>query len=163
MTLRVVMAASTGLIVVTALGLAVRLAPAERRARAVSTVVMGITASLVRAVPTGRAIAEHWEWTTIFPLNAALAVLVAGTVWTALPRTAPHAPVPLRRQLGLLANARTILGLTVTFLWLGGYAVLNTYLTPYLLGVVELDGEAVSLPLLLFGIASIVAYNSADS
>ncbi|ASQ99672.1 MFS transporter [Streptomyces sp. 11-1-2] len=155
MALRVVMAASTGLIVVTALGLAVRLAPAERRARAVSTVVMGITASLVLAVPTGRTIAEHWDWTTIFPLNAALAILVAGIVWTALPRTAPHAPVPLRRQLSLLANARTILGLTVTFLWLGGYAVLNTYLAPYLLSVVELDGEAVSLTLLLFGIASI--------
>ncbi|MER6852307.1 MFS transporter [Streptomyces flaveolus] len=153
--LRIVMAASTGLIVVTALGLAVRLAPAERRARAVSTVVMGITASLVLAVPAGRTIAEHWDWSTIFPLNAALAILVAGIIWLALPHTAPQAPVPLRRQLSLLANARVVLGLTVTFLWLGGYAVLNTYLAPYLLSVVELDGEAVSLTLLLFGIASI--------
>ncbi|MGI5158559.1 MFS transporter [Microbispora sp. CA-102843] len=156
MTLRVVMAASTGLVVVTALSLAVRLAAPERRARAVSTVVMGVTASLVLGVPAGRTIAEHWDWTTIFPLNAAFAVLVAGLVRTLLPRTAPHAPVPLRRQLGLLSDAPVLLGLTVTFLWLGGYAVLNTYLTPYLLGVSGLDGDAMGLVLLLFGIASIV-------
>ncbi|MYS82088.1 MFS transporter [Embleya scabrispora] len=156
MALRVVMAASTGLVVVAALSLAVRLAPPERRARAVATVVMGVTASLVLGVPAGRTIAEHWDWTTTFPLNAALAVFVAGLVRATLPRTVPHAPVPLRRQLGLLADSRIILGLTVTFLWLGGYAVLNTYFTPYLVRVVGLDGGAVSLVLLLFGLTSIV-------
>ncbi|GDY49498.1 putative MFS-type transporter YbcL [Streptomyces violaceusniger] len=154
--LRVVMAASTGLIVVTALSVVVRLVAPKRRARAVATVMMGVTASLVLGVPAGRVVAQHWDWKTTFPLNAALAVFVAGIVWMALPRTAPHAPVPLRRQLALLASARTILGLTVTFLWLGGYAALNTYFTPYLVSVVGLDGDAVSLVLLLFGLASIV-------
>ncbi|MBM9838678.1 MFS transporter [Rhodococcus hoagii] len=154
---RIVMAASTGLIVVTALGLAVQLAPVERRARAMATVMMGVTASLVLAVPAGRAISEQWSWTTIFAIDAALAVLVAVIVWLILPDAGAGAViVPFRRQLALLANTRTMLGLAVTFLWLGGYAVLNTYLTPYLLDVVELSGPAVSLALLLFGVASLV-------
>lgn len=154
---RIVMAASTGLIVVTALGLAVQLAPAERHARAMATVMMGVTASLVLAVPAGRTIAEHWGWTTIFFVDAALAILVAVIVWVTLPGAEVGAViVPFRRQLALLANTRTVLGLAVTFLWLGGYAVLNTYLAPYLLEVVELSGGAVSLALLVFGVASIV-------
>lgn len=154
---RVVMAASAGLIVVTALGLAIQLAPPERRARAMATVMMGVTASLVLAVPTGRAIAERWDWTTIFLIDAALAVLVAVIVWRILPSAGAGADiVPFRRQLAILANIRTILGLAVTFLWLGGYAVLNTYLAPYLLDVVELSGGAVSLVLLVFGVASLV-------
>src|SRR5690606_32953130 len=61
-----------------------------------------------------------------------------------------------RRQLGMLSHASVLLGLTVTFLWLGGYAVLNTYLTPYLLDVSGVDGDVMGALLLLFGIASIV-------
>ncbi len=89
MALRVVMAAATGLTVVTALSVVVRLVAPERRARAVATVIMGVTASLVLGVPTGRAIAQHWDWTTTFPLNAALAVLAAGTVWMFFPLLLP--------------------------------------------------------------------------
>ena len=54
---RVIMAMGAGMVVVTALGIAAKIAPPGKQASSIATVVMGFTASLIIGVPLGRVVA----------------------------------------------------------------------------------------------------------
>lgn len=49
-----------------------------------------------------------------------------------------------------------MLGLAITFFWLGGYSIAYTYLSPYLLNISGVSSKLLSGVLLIFGIASLV-------
>ncbi|WP_010234779.1 MFS transporter, partial [Clostridium arbusti] len=63
---RVVLGVATGLFVVTAYGIAAKLAPAGREVGAMSNITMGYSASLVFGVPIGRIVATAYGWKSIF-------------------------------------------------------------------------------------------------
>ncbi len=63
--IRVVQALSGGTAVVTALSTAAAIAGPQRQGRAIATVIMGFTASLIVAVPIGREIALRFGWHAI--------------------------------------------------------------------------------------------------
>lgn len=63
---RVVMALGAGMVVVTALTIAAKIAPAGKQGSAIATVVMGFTASLIIGVPLGRMTAEALGWKSVF-------------------------------------------------------------------------------------------------
>nr|WP_307935078.1 MFS transporter [Salinispora arenicola] len=153
---RVFMALAAGVAVVTALTLAMKIAPAERAGRAIATVVTGFTASLILGVPAGRLVAEWFSWQTVFLGIAVATLLAAGTLRYALPPVGGDRPVPVSRQLALLKNPAIVRGLSITFFWLGGYSVAYTYLSPYLIEVSGVPTTLISGALLAFGIASLV-------
>ena len=63
---RIVMAIGAGVVVVTALNIAAKIAPAGKQASAIATVVMGFTASLIVGVPLGRITADTLGWKSVF-------------------------------------------------------------------------------------------------
>lgn len=156
MVARVFMALAAGVAVVTALTLAMKIAPAERAGRAIATVVTGFTASLILGVPAGRLVAEWFSWQTVFLGIAVATLLAAGTLRYALPPVGGDRPVPVSRQLALLKNPAIVRGLSITFFWLGGYSVAYTYLSPYLIEVSGVPATLISGALTAFGIASLV-------
>jgi len=58
---RIIMALSTGVAVVTVLSIAAKIAPANKKASSIATVVMGFTASLIIGVPIGRFITSTMD------------------------------------------------------------------------------------------------------
>jgi DHA1 family putative efflux transporter-like MFS transporter len=153
--LRIIQALSGGTAVVTALSTAATLAGTQRQGRAIATVIMGFTASLIVAVPLGREIALRLGWHAVFPLVGLLGLATALSQRFVLPVLSPAASIPLREQLAFLRRPAIIGGLMVTVLWMAGYVMTYSYLTPYLIDVLRLPGEWISPVLLMFGLASL--------
>ncbi|MCY8552031.1 MFS transporter [Bacillus haynesii] len=153
---RVIMALGAGMVVVTALTIAAKIAPEGKQGSAIATVVMGFTASLIIGVPLGRMTAEALGWKSVFGGIALLGFIAMIVIFLTLPHTEGDKPVPLPQQLSLLKKRKVAMGLSVTFFWLGGYSVAYTYLSPYLLTVSGISGNLLSGVLLIFGIASLV-------
>jgi len=157
---RVLMALGAGTVVVTALNIAAKIAPEGKQASSIANVVMGFTLSLIVGVPLGRMAASAFGWRSVFGLLAVAGILAIIVLYVALPHVKGDAPVPLSKQLGLIRNRRVILGLAITFFWLGGYSLVFTYISPYLLTVAGLQENLLSGVLLAFGIASLIGSKS---
>ncbi|WP_435920924.1 MFS transporter [Paenibacillus sp. DYY-L-2] len=153
---RIIMALGAGMVVVTALNIAAKIAPEGRQAGSIATVVMGFTASLIIGVPIGRWVSNAIGWKAVFGGIALLGLAAMVILWLTLPQTEGDKPVPLKRQLALLKNPKVALGLGITFFWLGGYSIAYTYLSPYLLQVSGIGEHMLSPALLAFGIASLI-------
>lgn len=153
---RVVMAIGAGMVVVTALDVAAKIAAAGKQASAIATVVMGFTASLIIGVPLGRIVAAYFGWKSVFGILALAGLVAMIVLYAVIPRVQGDQPVPLSKQLAFLKNGNVALGLAITFFWLGGYSIAYTYISPYLLHVADLKEGMLSGVLLAFGIASLV-------
>ncbi|MGN7472225.1 MFS transporter [Brevibacillus sp. SAFN-007a] len=152
---RIMMAMGAGVVVVTALTVAAKLAPEGKQGSALATVVMGFTASLIIGVPLGRMTTEAFGWKSVFGGIALLGLLAMLVLAFALPATEGEKPVPLSKQISLFRNRKIAMGLSITFFWLGGYSIAYTYLSPYLLTVSGISDKWLSGVLLLFGVASL--------
>lgn len=153
---RVIMALGAGIVVVTSLAIASKIAPEGKQGSAIATVVMGFTASLIIGVPIGRMTAEAFGWKSVFGGIALLGLLAMLVLYFILPHTEGDKPVPLSKQLSLFRNRKVVIGLSITFFWLGGYSIAYTYLSPYLLTISGISDKLLSGVLLIFGIASLV-------
>jgi DHA1 family putative efflux transporter-like MFS transporter len=153
---RIIMALGAGMVVVTALNIAAKIASEGKQASAIATVVMGFTASLIIGVPLGRMTAEAFGWKSVFGGIALLGLIAMVVMFFTLPHTEGDKPVPLAQQLSLLRKRKVLLGLAITFFWLGGYSIAYTYISPYLLTISGISDKLLSGVLLIFGIASLV-------
>lgn len=153
---RVIMALGAGMVVVTALNIAAKIAPPGKQASSIATVVMGFTASLIIGVPLGRILADAFGWKSVFGWIALVGLIAIVVIFFAIPNMKGDKPVPLLQQLALLKKPKVALGLSITFFWLGGYSIAYTYLSPYLLTVSGISDNLISGALLIFGIASLV-------
>lgn len=152
---RVIMALGAGMVVVTALTIAAKIAPEGKQGSAIATVVMGFTASLIIGVPLGRIISSELGWKAVFGGIALLGILGMIIIRASIPLIKGDKSVPLVKQLALLKKRRVTIGLAITFFWLGGYSIAYTYLSPYLLNVSGIEEKLLSGVLLIFGIASL--------
>ncbi|MGF9696374.1 MFS transporter [Paenibacillus sp. MABNR03] len=153
---RVLMALGAGVVVVTALTVASKVAAEGKQASAIATVITGFTASLIIGVPLGRVVAASWDWKLVFAGIAVLGVIAMIVIALSIPSSEGEAPVPLKKQLSLLKQPRIGLALLVTFFWLGGYSIAYTYISPYLVSVAGMSEGMLSSALLAFGIASLI-------
>ncbi len=153
---RIVLALSTGVFVVTSLTVASKLAPAGKQGSAIATLVMGFSTALIIGVPLGRLAASAYDWPYIFGAIGLLALLAMLLIVAVIPQSDGEAPVPLSNQLSLLKQPKIAIALSVTFLWIGGYSIVYTYISPFLLNVTKLSEQGVSMALFAFGIASLI-------
>ncbi|MBW7477171.1 MFS transporter [Paenibacillus oenotherae] len=153
---RVVLALSTGVFVVTALTVASKLAPPDKQGSAIATLVMGFSTALIIGVPIGRVISAAYNWKVIFGGIGVLGLLAMLAIWFTIPQTDGEEPVPVRKQLALLKEPKILIALSVTFFWIAGYAIVYTYISPFLLTVTGMSEKAVSAGLFAFGIASLI-------
>jgi DHA1 family putative efflux transporter-like MFS transporter len=153
---RIVMAIGAGVVVVTSLTVAAKIAPAQKQGSAIATVIMGFTASLIIGVPLGRMIASTYDWRLVFGFIGIFGLLAILVLFFTIPEIENERPVPLRKQLALLKEPKTTMALSVTFFWLGGYSIAYTYISPFLLTITGMNEGALNGALLAFGIASLV-------
>jgi len=153
---RILMAAAGGLVVVTSIASVDRVVPASLTGRGIATVQMGFTAALILGVPLGRILAEAAGWRSVLLVIAVLSAISLVLVRAILPSMPGEPSATVADQLRLLGRRSVLVGLAITLLWLGGYSLAYTYLTPYLLEPVGATGDTVTLVLFLFGLASLI-------
>ncbi|MFI8712574.1 MFS transporter [Brevibacillus brevis] len=155
-TARIITALGAGVVTVNALSIAAKIAPPGKQASAIANVTMGITASLIIGVPLGRMIASAFGWKAVFLAIAIVASLAMLVIAAVIPRMQGDKPIPLIKQFALLKKPQVLVALAITFFWLGGYSLVYTYLSPFLLEVTHLHESLISAALFVFGVASLI-------
>ena len=156
MAARIISALSAGVIQVTLLTLAAVLAAPGKQGGAIATVVTGQSTALVVGVPIGRVVASHYDWNVIFIGLGVVGLLLSALTLFTIPKTVAEEPVPLREQFKFLMKPRISAYLLITFLWLGSYSVVFTYISPYFLNTFGMSNQGVTTALFIFGIASAI-------
>lgn len=153
---RIILGLGTGVFGVTAYAIIAKLAPPERRARAMSNLALGSSVSLVLGVPFGRVVASAFGWEVIFWGIGLFILLAIFAVARTIPATEVEAPVPLFMQLAFLKKPRITIALGVTFFMFISYSVVNTYIAPFLTSTQPVLKEEISVILSALGIASLI-------
>lgn len=153
---RVILGVGTGVFVVTAYGIAAKLAPPGRQGSAMSNVAMGFSSSLVFGVPIGRMVAAAYDWKTIFWIIGLLSLLAVFAVSRTIPAMEGEASVPLGKRLALLKNPRIAVALGMTFFVFIGFSIVDTYITPYLKAAMPTMERELSVILMTLGIGSLI-------
>jgi len=153
---RIILALGSGVFAIAAKTTAVRLALPEKQADAIGTVILGFSTAIIFGVPIGRVIATAYDWKLIFVGIGVLSLLAIVAISRTIPATKIETAIPLGKQLSFLKNPKILMGLGVTFFWQLGYAVMYSYITPFLLTVTSMSGREVSVALFTFGIATLI-------
>ncbi|WP_378740908.1 MFS transporter [Nocardia brasiliensis] len=135
---------------------ATALVPEERRGRALATVASGITVATAVGVPLGTLIGDAFGWRTTFGIIAVLGVGAAAGLALLMPpvQAPPTAGIDSRLAVARARGVPAALGLTT--LWIAGAFTVLTFLSPILDTVGGIHDAALSIWLLIFGLAAVV-------
>ena len=155
---RAITGLGAGIYTVTAYGLAVKLAPDNKKGNAMSTVAMGVSSSLVFGVPLGRIISSHLGWRSIFLLIGIFTLLALFLVVKAIPDVASEQVSTTRKEskVSILKNPTVASALLMTLFVFIGFSILDTYITPYLIGNMPSMQSSISFILIILGIGSLI-------
>lgn len=152
---RVISALSGALLIILCLTIAPSIVEPRYRGRAIGTVSMGVSASLVLGIPIGLMLGNAFGWRAPFVLISMLTVLSIIGVYFFMGQVEPKPSIPIGKQLATLKNRKIFFIHATTFLFLGGHMVLYAYLTPFAKTTMGLEGGWVSIIYLIFGIAAV--------
>ncbi|MFJ9697037.1 MFS transporter [Kitasatospora sp. NPDC101183] len=137
-------------------GLAERLVPPARAARATSVIFSAVPLGSVLGVPAGTFIGELAGWRTAFALLAALSVAVTALLILSVPPLPPTGAATRLRLLAAVARRpRARFALLLTFLIVLAHFGAYTYVTPFLEQVTHAGPGLITVLLLLYGAAGI--------
>ncbi|KOR89379.1 MFS transporter [Paenibacillus solani] len=153
---RIIQGASGGIATVVAMAVATRLVEKEKRGNAIGIILMGLSSSLVLGVPIGTFFSEMFGWRVLFILISLLSILPLFIIYKKVPAIKEEEKVTIRMQLSILKNPTILIALVITLLYVGGYATLFTYITPFLQATSSLSMNEISGVLFLAGVCSFV-------
>lgn len=151
--IRVIQGASGGMTTVVAMA-ATRLVENEKRGNAIGIILMGLSGSLVLGVPIGTFFSEWFGWRMLFIVIGLLSIVPFLIIYRKVPSIREQEKVTVSMRLSLLKNKSIIIALMMSLLYVGGYATLFTYITPFLQTTSSLTMTEISLILFLAGICS---------
>ncbi|MDQ0173528.1 MFS transporter [Paenibacillus tundrae] len=154
--IRIVQGASGGMATVVAMAVATRLVEQERRGNAIGVILMGLSSSLVLGVPIGTFFSEMFGWRVLFILIGVLSIIPLLILYKKVPSIKEEEKASLSMQLSIMKNPTILTALLITLLYVGGYATLFTYITPFLQATSSLSMTEISGVLFLAGSCSFV-------
>lgn len=133
---------------------AASLVPANRRGRAMSRVMLGLTIANIFGVPFAAALGNMFGWRSAYALVAALGVLTVIMVAIAVPRVSVGAgEVPSARgEIKALGRVQIILTLVAGSVGFGGMFAVYTYITPTMTDVAGVPSVAIPWVLAVYGL-----------
>lgn len=157
---RAIMGVGNGSFAATAYIAASRIAGPARSASAMSNVALGFSASFVFALPAARVLRDviTWQqayWVLVAAAAFAFIVIALAVKIPDVPTSSSSSSQRATDVLRVFKNPCVVLPLACTALMFVGYASMNTYITPFMEGVLP-DPAWVSGALFAFGLMSMV-------
>ncbi|WP_435169909.1 MFS transporter [Falsirhodobacter sp. 1013] len=134
--------------------IAASLVAPDKRASAIALMFMGLTFAIVTGVPLGTLIGQTFGWrATFWGVSLLGAIAMAGIALLLPANIARPDAAPLREQVRVLTSTRLLRVYAMTALGYGGTFVAFTYLAAILEEISGFSSSAVSLILVLYGLA----------
>ncbi|GEC87970.1 MULTISPECIES: MFS transporter [Brevibacillus] len=134
--------------------IAADLVPENKRASAIATMFTGLTVATVTGVPLGTFIGQMFGWRATFWGVAILGVIALISTAILVPSHLKKSkPASIKDQVKIITNLPLLLVFGITALGYGGTFVTFTFLGPILEEITGYQASAVSLILLVYGIA----------
>jgi len=131
------------------------LAGPERRARAVSRVLLGLSVANVVGVPAATWLGQALGWRAAFAAAAILALLTVASIAAVVPWTAPDRGATLRRELGAMRRPQVLLSVATGAIGGGGMFAVYSYISPILTARTGLPLGAVPAALGVWGLGMV--------
>ncbi|WP_313406027.1 MFS transporter [Aeromicrobium sp.] len=134
---------------------AASLVPPGRRGRAISMVMMGLSAATVAGVPASTWLGQLWSWRAAYAAVVVIAVVAAVLVVAFVPALPGDPSASVRSELGALRRPAVIAAFLTGVVGFGGLFAMYSYIAPIVTDVVELPERAIPMFLLVFGVGSV--------
>lgn len=134
---------------------AARLAGAGRRAKAVATVMLGLSIANVAGVPFASALGEQLGWRSAFCLVAVIGLATIAALSRWVPSLGATDGASPRAELGALRRPQVWLTLAVGMVGFGGMFAVYTYIATTLTDVAGLTQSLIPLALALYGLGMV--------
>ncbi|WP_019813118.1 MFS transporter [Saccharomonospora saliphila] len=135
---------------------AASLVPVAKRARAISTMFLGLTVANVVGVPVGTLLGQALGWRWTFGLVAVIGVAALAAVAALVPAQAKPADVSLRGELRAFTRPQVWLAFAVVVFGFAATFSFYSYIKPVLTEVTGYTPTAVTVLLAVFGIGMTV-------
>ena len=134
---------------------AVSLVAPERRGRAVSGVMLGLTVATLVGVPAGTVLGQQLGWRTAYWAVLGIAVAAAALVLLFVPHQPgnPHATV--RAELAALRRPHVLFAVAAGMVGFGGVFAMYSYIAPVVTAVTDLSRGAIPAFVFAFGVGSV--------
>ncbi|SHE71660.1 MFS transporter, DHA1 family, putative efflux transporter [Seinonella peptonophila] len=153
---RILLGISFGAFSIIAFSVASRLTTSDKIGRAISTIALGISTSLVIGVPIGVSVGSMFGWRTIFGLLGVITVFLMIVIARFIPSLPGEEPLPIKQQLSILKNPKIVGGLLIFFFLISGYGASYTYLAPFLQETVNINTSTISISMFILGIFAMI-------
>ncbi|WP_244230557.1 MULTISPECIES: MFS transporter [unclassified Rathayibacter] len=137
------------------MGIGARLVPPAGAVRAVSMITAGISVATVVSLPLSAAVSALADWRLAFVIGGAIGLVALALQLATLPPLPSTERVRFASLGGLLRVPRARVGLLGAAVLFFAQFAAYTYITPFLQTRAGLGPEAVTVALLLFGVAGI--------
>jgi DHA1 family inner membrane transport protein len=128
------------------------LVPANRRARAVSMMMTGLTVANVLGVPLTTLIGQQWGWRWPYAVVGILGMLTLAAVLLWVPERPADLAATMRTELSALRHPQVWLALLIGTVGFGGMFATYSYITPTMTTLAGFSETAVTGILAVYGV-----------
>src|SRR3954471_832558 len=126
------------------------------RGRAVSSVLLGLSAAMLAGVPAATWLGQQLGWRSAYWTVVVLAALTVTAVLAVVPSSPGRPEATVRGELGALRRPQVLLTLLVGIVGFGGMFALYSYIAPVVTEVTGLSRGTVPAVLLVYGAGGVV-------
>ena len=135
--------------------IAASLVAPERRGRAVSGVMLGLTVATVAGVPASTWLGQNLGWRSAYWAVLGLAVVTAAMVLLFVPHQPGNPQATVRTELTALRRPQVLYAVAAGMVGFGGLFAMYSYINPIVTDVTQLSVGAVPGFLFAFGVGSV--------
>lgn len=136
---------------------AVRISPKGKQALAMSLIMTGTSVAQIVGMPMGRMIGLALGWRMTFICIGALAAIVLVFMISAFPRVENDTDFSIGELPRILRNRRLLAIYAIVILLVTGHFVAYSYIEPFMLQTAGLQPGTITVVLMVFGLAGIIA------
>ena len=137
--------------------LAVRVAPINKSSQALGLLALGTSMAMILGLPLGRILGDSLGWRVTFGLIGIFAVGVGAWLYKILPLLPSKNSGSLKSLPELARNGFLMVIFLLTAIVISAHFSTYSYIEPFAKDISGFDGKFITIFLLLFGIAGIVA------
>jgi DHA1 family purine ribonucleoside efflux pump-like MFS transporter/DHA1 family L-arabinose/isopropyl-beta-D-thiogalactopyranoside export protein-like MFS transporter len=138
-----------------AIPLAIRLAPPQGHAKALSIIAMGASLGNILGIPIGTFLGQSFGWRMAFIVIAAMAFIIFLILYRTLPLLPSQSVTTFKRVPSLFKRKTLVLVYLMTALTVTGHFTAFTYIKPFLQAIGGLSTDFVVVLLFVFGASGI--------